>query len=122
MQECLRYGKLLPRAKEKGHRERKYCSDVCRQRACRERNKWKHDLNSILQAANKRMWNAIIDQQVNREYGQDDLEQQEKRLELQGKRFIQIHKLLEESEEEKKTLQAEIHSLKGVPTFFPVRR
>ncbi len=112
MQKCLQCGKLLPRAKEKGHREREYCSGVCRQRACRERNKWKHDLNRIIQAANERMWNAIVDQQVHREHGQDDLEQQEKLLELQGKRFIQMHKLLEESEEEKRILQAEIQWLK----------
>ena len=111
MRECLQCGKPLPRTKEKGHREREYCSDVCRQRAWRQRNKWKHDLGRIIQASNERMWNAI-DQHVHREHWQDELEQQEKLLELQDKRFIQIHKLLEESEEENRILQAEIQWLK----------
>lgn len=44
MHACLTCEKELPRPKEKGHREREYCSDVCRQRAYRQRSKEKQDV------------------------------------------------------------------------------
>lgn len=46
MQVCLYHlcNNLLPEQKsERGHRKREYCSDRCRQRACREQNKGKRD-------------------------------------------------------------------------------
>jgi hypothetical protein len=74
MRYCI-CGKVILRQTEKGHREREYCSDACRQRACRARNKEKHALSRIRKEAEERMWNAL-DQTIHRESWQDELEQQ----------------------------------------------
>ena len=81
MRECLQCGKPLPRRKEKGHREREYCSDVCRKRASRARNKGKHVLDRILHETSERMWNAMY-QDIHRESWQDDLEHKEELVKL----------------------------------------
>lgn len=72
MRYCI-CGKVILRRNERGHREREYCSDTCRQRACRIRNKHKHDLDRISHEAMEREWNAI-EQHIHRESWQDDLE------------------------------------------------
>ncbi len=59
MGECLHCGKALPHRKERGHREREYCSDACRQRANRARNKHKHNLDRIIKESDERIYNAI---------------------------------------------------------------
>jgi hypothetical protein len=79
MLECLFCGKPLPRTREKGHREREYCSDLCRQRAWRAMNKNKHNLDRIMKTASERRWNAI-DQEIHRETWQDELETTNKLL------------------------------------------
>src|ERR1700692_1432281 len=73
MYACLQCGKLLPPRKERGHREREYCNDLCRQRASRARNKGKHDLKRLQREAEERRWNAI-EQDIHREDWQDRLE------------------------------------------------
>ena len=76
-------GKAILRRGEKGHREREYCSDRCRQRACRARNKSKHDLDRLQKEASARYW-TMIHQDVHRETWQDELEAQEKRINEQS--------------------------------------
>jgi chromosome segregation ATPase len=85
VKECLACGKLLP-PRKKGYREREYCSDVCRQRASRKRNKWKHDLDRIQREANERHWNAL-DQSIHRETWQDELKRLDELNSLYGKRI-----------------------------------
>lgn len=77
MLECSQCGKVIPHRREKGHREREYCSDLCRKRAWRTRNKSKHRIDRIVQDAQERMWNKI-DQDIHRETWQDDIEKLEK--------------------------------------------
>jgi hypothetical protein len=75
MRYCI-CGKAIPRRKQKGGREKEYCCDNCRQRACRERNKDKHDLERIEREAQERFWTKI-DQDIHRETWQDELKKQE---------------------------------------------
>jgi len=72
---CICGQPLPPRAKG-GHREREYCSDKCRQRACRQRNKGKHDLDRINREMSERIANAVY-QNIHRESWQDELERKE---------------------------------------------
>ena len=54
----LRYcicGKVLLPSKQKGHREREYCSEAYHQRACWARNKQKRELDCIKQEADERL-------------------------------------------------------------------
>lgn len=77
-------GQAIPRRSERGHREREYCSDRCRQRAWRARHKDRHKRERIIQAAFERGWNAI-EQDVHREGWQDErqtLRAEIKRLEI----------------------------------------
>ena len=71
MRTCAYCARPLARRKERGHREREYCSDTCRQRASRQRNKDKHDLARIWQQAEERMANSIA-QDIQREGWQDE--------------------------------------------------
>ena len=106
MRECLQCGKPLPRRIEAGHRERQYCSDRCRQRACRARNKEKHNLNRIIHEASERLWSAV-EQQVRRESWQDDLERKDKLLR-------QAHQELAYLEEQNSLLQQQIVFLENL--------
>src|SRR5690242_219702 len=74
MRYCI-CGATIPRRQKKGGREKEYCSDKCRQRACRQRNKVKHNLDRARREAEERMWSRI-EQNVHRETWQDDLEKQ----------------------------------------------
>ena len=67
-------GEVIPRRKERGHREREYCSNKCRQAAYRLRHKEKHDLSRIEREMNERICNAVY-QNIHRETWQDELEQ-----------------------------------------------
>jgi hypothetical protein len=75
MRYCI-CGESIPRRKEQGHREREYCSDRCRKRAWRARNKEKHNLERITREWKERFYNAV-DQEIHRETWQDELEKQE---------------------------------------------
>ncbi len=94
MKECLSCGKPIPRRREKGHREREYCSNICRQRAYRQRNRWKHNLDRIRKEAKERMWNAL-EQTSHRETWQDELEQSEKQREQSEKQLEKQHDWIE---------------------------
>lgn len=76
MRYCI-CGKAIPRPpkgpQERGHREREYCSDKCRQRASRQRNKHKHNIDRIKQEMDERLYNAVY-QDVHRAIWQDELE------------------------------------------------
>jgi hypothetical protein len=78
---CLECGKPLPPRKERGHRERDYCSDVCRQRAWRKRSKPERDLERARTEALRRMWDAT-EQHIHHETWQDDLASNEKLIKL----------------------------------------
>lgn len=72
MRECI-CGKVILRRKEKGHREREYCSDACRQRACRERNRSKRTIEQIKKRSEE-LWLEKIEQEFHREIWQDELQ------------------------------------------------
>jgi hypothetical protein len=76
MRYCI-CGKAIQRRKEKGHREREYCSDACRQRANRERNKHKRTAEQSMEEAMIRIYDASY-QEIHHETWQDDVERQER--------------------------------------------
>lgn len=106
MLECLYCGKPLPRSREKGHREREYCNDLCRKRAWRAKNKDKHRLDRIIREAHERMWNAI-EQGAHRETWQDELDT--------------TNKLLTHMFEEQESLRILIQGLKHEIAFLQDR-
>lgn len=60
-------------------REKLYFSGACRQRACRARNKDRHNLDRIMQAANERFYLEIY-QDIHRETWGDELKEAQERL------------------------------------------
>ena len=59
MRECVACGMGLPIRRERGHREREYCSERCRQRACRERNAARRERDQLKRKADERAWNEL---------------------------------------------------------------
>jgi hypothetical protein len=74
-------GHSLPPRKERGHRDREYCSNACRQRAFYQRNKERHRMDKIVASAKERMYNAVF-QEVFREKWQDELLSQQKYIDV----------------------------------------
>lgn len=103
MRECLECGKGIPFRKERGHREREYCSDKCRQRACRARKKPRRSLDQIIAEAHARMWDKV-EQDFRRETWQDDLKAAQEREEM-------IYRWWKEESDENDRLQARIELL-----------
>jgi hypothetical protein len=97
--------------KERGHREREYCSDRCRQRACRERNKGKHDLDRIRREAQERWW-LSIEQSVRPDMRQIELDLKNKMLEMQNMFLNSADTRIEHIELLNRIQQMEIADLK----------
>lgn len=118
MRACLQCGKVLPRHQEKGHREREYCSAVCRQRAWRARNQDKHNFDRIMQQAQERFVNAAY-QEAHSETWQHELKLNEMiigalhmQIELQEGRISLLEGDLESAELDKRLLSLEVERLK----------
>jgi hypothetical protein len=97
MRECLGCGKPLPRRKERGHREREYCSDLCRQQAWRARNKDKHNLDRMMRESQERFWTKVH-QEIHRETWQDELEHDDKLIKglLEDLQFLEAQNKLQQ--------------------------
>ncbi len=111
MRACSHCGKALVRRQERGHREREYCSDKCRQAAWRAKHKDWHKLKRILDASFERQCNAI-EQNVHRESWQDDLELRDKLIEWKEKEIEGIKWELDAAILHKTLLQEEVKILK----------
>ena len=73
MKTCEGCGRTLPpRDKRKGGRERDYCSNRCRQRAYRARNKVRLSIRTSVHRGTARVF-AAAQQEVMRESWQEDL-------------------------------------------------
>lgn len=92
MRSCI-CGKALPRRAKTGGREREWCSDVWRQRACWARNKEKralqHTLEEIVHKELEQRWNQI-EQEYHRETWQDDLKRRDEEIAGMNKFFLYL--------------------------------
>ncbi len=92
-------------------RERRYYSDACRQRASRARNEGKHDRECIMQAAFEREWNAI-EQNVHREYWQDELKWKGQVIDRREKEIAHLEWKIEATEVQRTIYEEEVKLLK----------
>jgi chromosome segregation ATPase len=112
MENCKQCGKPLPQPKQKTPREREYCNDLCRKRANREKNAWKHNINKM-----KREWLESLykhnDHEIHQATWMIDLEMKDHEIKMLKSEVETLGWEVETVKLHRNSLEMQVDSLKG---------